>query len=32
MEGTEIHPPDEIDRWLPEADFVISTVPHTRGD
>ncbi len=25
----EIHPPDEIDRWLPEADFVISTVPHT---
>ena len=23
------HPPDEIDRWLPEADFVISTVPHT---
>ncbi len=26
---TEIYPPDEIDRWLPEADFVISTVPHT---
>ena len=25
----EIHPPEEIDRWLPEADFVISTVPHT---
>ena len=27
--GAEIHPPEEIDRWLPEADFVISTVPHT---
>ena len=27
--GAEIHSPDEIDRWLPEADFVISTVPHT---
>ena len=25
----EIHPPEDIDRWLPEADFVISTVPHT---
>ena len=25
----EIYPPDEIDHWLPEADFVISTVPHT---
>ena len=25
----EIYAPDEIDRWLPEADFVISTVPHT---
>ena len=27
--GAEIHSPDEIDRLLPEADFVISTVPHT---
>ena len=27
--GAEIHPPEDIDRWLPEADFVISTVPHT---
>ncbi len=25
----EVYPPEEIDRWLPEADFVISTVPHT---
>ena len=27
--GAEIHSPDEIDRLLPDADFVISTVPHT---
>ena len=27
--SVEIHHPDETDRWLPEADFVISTVPHT---
>ena len=25
----ELHPPDALDRLLPEADFVILTVPHT---
>ncbi len=25
----EVYLPAELDRWLPEADFVISTVPHT---
>jgi phosphoglycerate dehydrogenase-like enzyme len=25
----ELHPPEALDRWLPQADFVILTVPHT---
>src|SRR5690606_15014535 len=27
--GIERHGPDELDALLPEADFVITTVPHT---
>ncbi len=29
VHGAEMHPPDELDKLLPQADFVISTVPHT---
>ena len=29
LDDVDIYPPEEIDRLLPEADFVISTVPHT---
>src|SRR5262245_58456134 len=25
----ELHRPDQLDRWLPQADFVILTMPHT---
>jgi phosphoglycerate dehydrogenase-like enzyme len=28
-EGVEMHPPEALDALLPEADFVITTVPHT---
>ena len=29
LPNVELHEPDELDRYLPEADFVVSTVPHT---
>ena len=29
IDGVEMHLPTDIDKYLPEADFVISTVPHT---
>ncbi|MYD43833.1 MAG: D-2-hydroxyacid dehydrogenase [Gammaproteobacteria bacterium] len=25
----DIHPPDSLDTWLPQADFIVTTVPHT---
>ena len=25
----ELHSPEDLDRLLPEADFVVTTVPHT---